>query len=165
MTRMPKEIERKFLVSSDAWRAQADAGMPFLQGYLCEPKTASVRVRIEGQTARLNIKGATLGISRTEFEYEIPLQDADEILRTLCTGPLVEKTRYHVRHGNHVWEIDVFAGDNAGLIVAEIELSREDEAFEKPEWLGSEVSHDARYYNVMLAKHPYKNWKANPSIP
>lgn len=162
MARMAKEIERKFLVNGDAWRARAQAGVPYVQGYLCEPNTASVRVRIEGQVARLNIKGATLGISRHEYEYEIPRADADEMLRTLCTGPLIEKTRYHVEHGNHVWEIDVFAGDNAGLIVAEIELDREDEIFEKPEWLGSEVSHDARYYNVMLAKNPYKNWKAGP---
>lgn len=159
MARMGKEIERKFLVTSEAWRTHAEAGVPFLQGYLCEPKTASVRVRIEGPVARLNIKGATLGISRAEYEYAIPVQDADEILRTLCAGPLVEKTRYHVHHRDHLWEIDVFAGDNAGLIVAEIELRREDETFDKPDWLGAEVSHESRYYNVMLAQHPYKNWK------
>ncbi len=155
---MAREIERKFLVINDGWRDGADHGVRFKQGYLCEPNTASVRVRIEGDVARLNIKSATLGISRHEYEYDVPLRDAEEMLKSLCGGPLIEKTRYHVEHGPHVWEIDVFDGDNAGLIVAELELQREDEPFEKPAWLGAEVSHEKRYYNVMLAKHPFKDW-------
>jgi adenylate cyclase len=156
---MPQEIERKFLVRNDAWRAAADHGTRYKQGYLCEPRFASVRVRIEGEVARLNIKSATLGISRREYEYDIPLRDAEDMLKTLCDGPVIEKTRYHVEHGDHVWEIDVFDGDNAGLVVAELELQREDEPYEPPDWLGAEVSHDKRYYNVMLARHPYKDWK------
>lgn len=156
---MPKEIERKFLVSSTAWHDSAGPGVRYRQGYLCEPKLASVRVRIEGEVARLNIKSATVGITRLEYEYDIPVRDAEEMLKTLCDGPVIEKTRYHVEHGDHVWEIDVFEGDNAGLIVAELELQREDEPFERPAWVGAEVSHDMRYYNVMLAKHPYKDWK------
>jgi adenylate cyclase len=156
---MAREIERKFLVAGDGWRMHADHGVRFVQGYLCDPKTASVRVRIEGEVARLNIKSAMLGISRHEYEYPIPLHDAEEMLQELCDGPCIAKTRYHVEHAGRVWEVDVFDGDNAGLIVAEIELDREDEPFERPGWLGAEVSHDARYYNVMLAKNPYKNWK------
>ncbi len=155
---MGKEIERKFLVRDAGWRAQAGPGVSYRQGYLTGTEKSSVRVRIEGDRARLNIKSATLGVSRQEFEYDIPLQDAKEILATLCQGPLIEKQRYHVPHGGHTWEVDVFAGDNAGLIVAEIELSREDEDFELPAWAGDEVSHDTRYYNVCLVTHPYKDW-------
>ncbi len=156
---MPQEIERKFLVLNDSWRSAADHGVRFKQGYLCEPKSASVRVRIEGDVARLNIKSATLGISRHEYEYAIPVRDAEDMLKTLCEGPVIEKTRYHVENANHVWEIDVFEGDNEELVVAELELKSEDEVFERPAWLGREVSHDKRYYNVMLVNNPYKNWK------
>ncbi len=152
------EIERKFLLRDDSWRADADAGSVMRQGYLIGARRASVRVRISGERAHLNIKSATLGIERQEYEVEIPLTDAEELLDTLCERPLIEKTRYHVRHDRHTWEIDVFSGDNAGLVVAEIELGSADEAFEKPAWLGQEVSHDKRYYNVCLVTHPYQDW-------
>ncbi len=155
---MASEIERKFLLRDDRWRADADAGMVMRQGYLVGAKQASVRVRISGERADLNIKGMTLGIERQEFEYAIPLAEAEELLDTLCERPLIEKTRYHVRHGEHTWEIDVFSGDNAGLVVAEIELCSVDEDFERPDWLGEDVSHDARYYNVCLVTHPFKDW-------
>ena len=155
---MGVEIERKYLVKSDAWRELADAGTEYLQGYLIGARQASVRVRIEGNQAFLNIKSMTLDISRLEFQYPIPLADAREMLTQLCAKPLVEKTRYRVPHANHVWEIDVFAGVNQGLIVAEVELAAEDESLELPSWIGEEVSHDARYYNVNLARQPYTTW-------
>ncbi len=156
---MGTEIERKFLVRNERWREAADAGTRYRQGYLIGSARASVRVRIEGEVARLNIKSATLGVRRSEYEYPIPVADAEELLETLCEQPLVEKTRYHVAVGAHRWEVDVFAGDNAGLVVAELELADESEAFEHPPWLGEEVSHDPRYYNVMLARHPYREWR------
>jgi len=156
---MAIEIERKFLVADERWREQADAGQRLAQGYLIGASHASVRVRIEGERANLNIKSATLGIQRQEYEYPIPLTDAREILDTLCEKPIIEKTRYHVEHAGHTWEIDVFDGDNAGLVVAEIELNHESESFESPDWLGEEVSDDVRYYNVSLVKHPYKEWR------
>lgn len=156
---MAIEIERKFLVTNNDWKEGADAGTLFRQGYLSNSETASVRVRIEGHTANLNIKSATLGIRRSEYEYEIPLQDATELLDTLCQKPLIEKHRYRVSHRNHLWEIDVFSADNAGLIVAEVELSDEQESIELPAWIGKEVSDDPRYYNVCLVEHPYKLWK------
>lgn len=155
---MPVEIERKFLVINDTWRASADGGVRFRQGYLIGTSLASVRIRIEGEQANLNIKGATLGVRRQEYEYPIPLDEANELIETLCEKPLIEKTRYTVKHGVHLWEVDIFEGDNAGLIVAEIELSGENEPFEHPSWLGEEVSDDPRYYNVSLVKHPYREW-------
>ncbi len=155
---MATEIERKFLVNDDRWRQQADTGTVFRQGYLLGSEHSSVRVRIEGNRANLNIKSATLGVRRQEYEYEIPLADAREMLDTLCVQPLIEKTRYRLAEGDHLWEIDVFGGDNAGLVVAEIELADEQEQFIRPDWLGEEVSHDPRYYNVSLVHHPYKDW-------
>ncbi|MFO8025657.1 CYTH domain-containing protein [Thiohalophilus sp.] len=156
---MAIEIERKFLVNSDRWRAQADAGQHLAQGYLIGAREASVRVRIEGERANLNIKSATLGIYRQEYEYPIPLADAREMIDTLCEKPVIEKTRYHVKHADHTWEVDVFEGENAGLVVAEIELTSESETFEQPDWVGEEVSADPRYYNVSLVKHPFKAWR------
>lgn len=156
---MGVEIERKFLVRDASWRAAADAGTRYRQGYLVGSTLASVRVRIEGDVARLNIKGATLGVRRDEYEYPIPLADAERLLDTLCDKPLIEKTRYHVTHAGRVWEVDVFAGDNAGLVVAEVELPDEAAPLELPPWAGAEVSHDTRYYNVCLVKHPYKAWR------
>ena len=153
------EIERKFLLKDDSWRDHADAGTEYRQAYLVGSKAASVRVRIEGDEARLNIKSATLGITRQEYEYTIPMDDAHDLLNELCEQPVIEKTRYHVMHEGHEWEIDVFKGDNDGLVVAEIELPSADAAFEKPPWAGEEVSEDPRYYNVSLVKNPYKNWK------
>ncbi|MEK7323120.1 MAG: CYTH domain-containing protein [Pseudomonadota bacterium] len=156
---MATEIERKFLVLNDDWRRQAAPGARLRQGYLSSGAACSIRVRSAGDHAQLNIKSATLGVSRREYEYAIPVGDASELLDHFCDGPLIEKTRYAVEYAGHVWEVDVFEGDNAGLIVAEIELDSEDEVFEKPAWAGVEVSHDPRYYNVCLVKHPYKDWR------
>ncbi|HEB85923.1 MAG TPA: CYTH domain-containing protein [Gammaproteobacteria bacterium] len=152
------EIEKKFLLRNSDWRQHADAGTLFKQGYLVGSEKSSVRVRIEGDKANINIKSATLGVRRQEFEYPIPLEDAQILLGTLCQKPLIEKTRYHVPYAGHVWEIDVFEGDNTGLVVAEIELADEEEVFARPDWLGEEVSEDPRYYNVSLVKHPFCDW-------
>lgn len=152
------EIERKYLLKDESWRHRVDAGTCFRQGYLIGAKQASVRVRIEGDKAFLNIKGMTLGVKRQEYQYSIPLNEANELLDTLCEKPLVEKTRYIIHDGDHKWEIDEFKGDNAGLIVAEIELESENELFSLPSWVGVEVSNDPRYYNVNLVKHPYNSW-------
>jgi len=152
------EIERKFLLKDESWRQQADAGTHYRQGYLIGAKQASVRVRIEGDKAYLNIKSMTLGVRRYEYQYPIPLDEANEMLDTLCEKPLVEKTRYKVHHGNHEWEIDVFAGANTGLVVAEVELESEQDKLILPSWAGVEVSDEPRYYNVNLVKHPYTTW-------
>lgn len=155
---MAREVERKFLVTDERWRADADRGTRMRQGYLGRAEGASVRVRQAGERAWLNIKGATLGVERQEYEYEIPLADAREMLETLCHEPLVEKTRYRVPVSGHFWEVDVFEGANAGLVVAEVELADPDERFEKPPWAGAEVSGLARYYNVCLVGYPYRDW-------
>ncbi|MCG6969258.1 MAG: CYTH domain-containing protein [Gammaproteobacteria bacterium] len=155
---MANEIERKFLVTNDSWREQVFRQSKMCQGYLNDNQQSSVRVRVAGDQAYLNIKSATLGVFRKEYEYAIPADDAHEMLSEMAQKPLIEKTRYYVKYADHVWEVDVFEGDNAGLIVAEVELSREDEAFERPPWAGEEVSSDPRYYNVCLVKHPYKSW-------
>lgn len=155
---MATEIERKFLLLSDSWLSDIDSKLHIVQGYLATNEFSSTRIRIQDDKANINIKSATLGITRTEFEYAIPLDDALLMLNDLCIKPVIEKTRYTVRQQHHTWEIDVFSGDNEGLIVAEIELSSPDEAFVKPSWLGEEVSNDVRYYNVCLAKTPYKTW-------
>ena len=158
------EIERKFLLVDDAWRAAAHKVVPMAQGYLNDlamvdsgAMQTSVRVRIEGESAFLNIKSREAGPSRQEFEYEIPLADARALL-ALCVGGKIDKRRHYVQHAGHLWEIDEFHGDNAGLVVAEIELDHADEAFERPDWLGSEVTDDPRYYNLALASHPYTRW-------
>lgn len=155
---MSLEIEKKFLVVDDRWRAAAGAGVRYRQGYLSESGPGSVRVRVGGERAYLNIKSATLAQQRLEYEYEIPLADAEEMLDRVCLKPLVEKTRFEVEHEGHTWEVDVFEGDNEGLIVAEIELDDVQEHFARPPWVGEEVSDDPRYYNVCLVKHPYKSW-------
>jgi len=155
---MPLEIERKFLLRSDAWREQATTRVLMRQGYLSGGSRASIRARIAGDRAWLNLKSKRSGMTRLEYEYSIPVAEADEILNELSEGPLVEKYRHEISIGAHTWEIDEFLGDNAGLIVAEIELSDEAEAFERPEWLGAEVTEDQRYYNFNLAKRPYKTW-------
>ena len=155
---MAVEIERKFLVTDDSWRQEAGPGIQYRQAYMTQAgDRGSVRVRIGNGHAWLNIKSATLDVTRLEFEYPVPLKDAHEMADKLC-GRSVDKTRYEVKQGKHTWEIDVFEGDNAGLVVAEIELRSEDETFEKPGWLGKEVSDDARYYNVSLVDNPYKDW-------
>lgn len=158
---MPVEIERKFLVVGDAWRSAVERTLPMAQGYLAGPPQArcSVRVRVAGEAAFLNIKSLGDGIARDEYEYAIPVVDARRMLDTLA-GELVVKRRHHVTLGAHLFEIDEFEGDNAGLVVAEVELASIDEAFARPEWLGREVSHLARYYNLNLATHPYARWSA-----
>ncbi|MEQ6341661.1 MAG: CYTH domain-containing protein [Gammaproteobacteria bacterium] len=155
---MAIEIERKFLVRNDTWRNHAADGVFYRQGYLASSPSCSIRVRSGGGKGYLNLKSATLGVTRKEYEYEVPEQEANEMLNLFCEGPLIEKTRYNVEHAGHIWEVDVFAGDNDGLIVAEIELDDADEAFELPGWAGEEVSHDSRYYNVCLVTHPFKDW-------
>lgn len=155
---MATEIERKFLLKDDSWKAMADEGNHYRQGYFSRPDKASIRVRLSANKAYLNIKSAELGIRRLEYEYEIPVADASEMLERLCVTPLIEKTRYLIKYAEHIWEVDVFEGDNAGLVVAEIELSSEDEDFQRPPWLGEEVSEDPRYYNVCLVKHPFRDW-------
>ncbi|TDJ20888.1 MAG: CYTH domain-containing protein [Gammaproteobacteria bacterium] len=155
---MATEIERKFLVLNDDWRGIVESDMQIIQAYLASNEFSSTRIRIQGDKANINIKSATLGITRTEFEYAIPVDDAQLMIDNLCIKPVIEKTRYIVKHMQHRWEIDVFSGDNKGLIVAEIELSSPDETFEKPSWIGEEVSNDARYYNVCLVRNPYNTW-------
>jgi len=159
---MPLEIERKFLVFGDAWKEQSEDAVYLRQGYLNIEKQCSVRVRTDGHSGWLNIKGVTIGAQRREFEYEIPVKEAEELLQYFSTGPLIEKRRYFVRSGRHIWEIDVFEGENKGLVVAEIELEDPDEDFERPNWLGAEVTHDARYYNTHLARKPYLSWDLSP---
>ena len=152
---MAKEIERKFLVKEGSWRRAK--GTEYRQGYLNSAKERIVRVRTINDTGYLTIKGITVGASRMEFEYEIPLQDANELL-TLCEKPLIEKIRYKVEDGGVVWEVDEFAGDNQGLIVAEVELQSEDQQFSKPDWVTEEVTGDPRYFNSNLIKNPYTAW-------
>jgi adenylate cyclase len=154
---MGEEIERKFLVKEQSWRERAK-GTAFRQGFLSTAPERTVRVRAAGGRGTLTIKSKSVGARRAEYEYEIPHSDAEEMLDTLCERPLIEKVRYVLEHGGHTWEIDVFEGDNAGLIVAEIELGEEDEAFERPSWLGDEVTDDPRYFNSNLVSHPFKNW-------
>lgn len=154
---MPTEIERKFLLQSppiDQW----GEGVKMRQGYLARGEHATARVRVAGTRGRLTIKGPTVGISRAEFEYEIPCSEAEELL-TLCEGGLIEKRRWRVPYQGHVWEVDVFEGENSGLLIAEIELSAEDETFERPDWIGAEVSGDPRYFNGYLSRHPYQTWR------
>lgn len=154
---MNNEIERKFLVVNEDWKKDVQCEYTLKQGYLNTSKELTTRIRTKGKQAFITIKGKTEGISRTEFEYEIPLKDALELLK-LCQNSNIEKTRYEVKIENHTWEIDVFEGDNLGLIVAEIELSSEDEVFAKPSWLGKEVSFDERYFNACLAEKPFLEW-------
>jgi adenylate cyclase len=163
---MPIEIERKYLVAGDSWRAAAHQVVPMAQGYLNDLATmgsgamrASVRVRIAGDDAFLNLKSGDAGPTRQEFDYPIPVADARALL-ALCVGGLVVKRRHYVMHAGHLWEVDEFEGDNAGLVVAEIELQAADEAFARPDWLGAEVTESTRYYNLALATCPYSQWSA-----
>ena len=156
---MGVEIERKFLLASDAWRAEIERSQRMDQGYLGGER-ASVRVRIAGDAAFLNIKSKQGGAARLEFEYPLPLADARQLLEELALPGRIAKQRHYVRHAGHLWEIDEFEGENAGLVVAEIELSRPDEDFVRPPWLGAEVTDDLRYYNAALAQHPYGRWAA-----
>lgn len=151
------EIERKFLVKDDSWKAAAEPGQVCRQGYLCSGGGKTVRVRIIGGRAFLTIKGPTSGISRAEYEYEIPVDDAETML-TLCGDP-VEKVRYFVLHAGMQWELDVFSGANEGLVLAEIELESESQQIDLPNWAGQEVSGDKRYFNAYLAQHPFSLWR------
>ena len=158
---MAIEIEHKFLLANDDWREHIIRSVKYRQGYLNSQATSSIRVRICDDNAWLNIKSATIGTHRHEYEYEIPLTDANEIINILCRKPIIEKTRHFVINDGNTWEIDEFDGDNQGLIVAEIELSEIGKAFSKPHWLGEDVTHDLRYYNNNLAIHPYLDWHEN----
>ena len=159
------EIERKFLVTGDGWRNAAHKVVPMAQGYLNDlalvetgAMRASVRVRIEGDMARLNIKSRELGARRQEFEYDIPLDDAHALL-ALSVGGRIEKRRHYIEHAGHLWEVDEFLGDNAGLVVAEIELDAVDAPFERPHWIGAEATEAPRYYNLALASRPFAQWR------
>ena len=156
---MAKEIERKFLVNMNFWQP-TDSGSRFLQGYLpmSEKTKAVVRVRISGKRSWLTIKGENRGMMRPEFEYPIPLADAVQMLDELCVRPFIEKTRYLVPYEGADWAVDVFEGDNAGLVVAEIELASEDQKIVLPPWVGKEVTDDPRYYNSNLMAHPFCRW-------
>jgi adenylate cyclase len=155
-----QEIERKFLVSDDGWRAAATSSTPMRQGYLASDENRTVRVRVAGDRAFVTIKGRAVGLVRPEFEYEIPAADG-EALMALCLPSPVVKTRHLVPHAEHVWEVDVFEGANAGLIVAEVELQRADERVDLPSWVGDEVSHESRYTNARLAAQPWAQWEHN----
>ena len=155
---MGTEIERKFLLQSDAWRNEVRDSVRLVQGYLARGDRSAIRIRIKGDEAELNIKKTLDGINRLEYEYQIPVGDAREILDQVALKPLIDKTRHHVVRGDHLWEIDEFYGDNAGLVVAEIELGNADEDFDRPAWLGEEVSLDQRYYNSNLSELPYTKW-------
>ncbi len=154
---MAKEIERKFLVEGESWRALAD-GVAYRQGYLSTVKERTVRVRTIGDDGYLTIKGITVGATRSEFEYPIPAADANEMLDELCEKPIIEKNRYKIPQGDITWEVDEFFGVNDGLIVAEVELQSEDQSFDKPDWVGDEVTGDPRYYNANLIAKPFTTW-------
>jgi adenylate cyclase len=158
---MAIEIEHKFLLANNDWRKHIIRSTKYRQGYLSSQASSSIRIRISNDHAWLNIKSATIGTHRHEYEYEIPLKDANEIINILCRKPIIEKTRHFVIHDENTWEIDEFDGDNRGLIVAEIELPEIGKAFSKPHWLGEEVTHDVRYYNNNLAIYPYSTWPEN----
>ena len=156
---MAKEIERKFLVKGEAWKALAK-GTSYRQGYLNSIKERTVRVRTIADKGYQTVKGITTGATRAEYEYEIPAADADAMLTDLCEKPIIEKNRYKIQAGPHVWEIDEFLGENRGLVVAEVELMSEDQAFQKPEWIGGEVTGDPRYFNSNLIKNPFTRWQS-----
>ncbi len=175
---MAIEIERKFLVKNDDWRTLATGtasidtasigtasigtaftGTVYRQGYMVSDIDRTVRVRLAGDRGYITIKTATSGISRSEFEYEIPDSDASELLDTLCDRPLIEKTRYKIPYGDLIWEVDEFVGENQGLIVAEVELNHADQLVSLPDWIGQEVSDDPRYFNSNLVKYPFSQWK------
>lgn len=154
---MGKEIERKFLVEGDDWKSLAKP-TSYRQGYLSTVKERTVRVRTINDKAFLTIKGLTVGISKLEFEYEVPLADGNKLLDELCEKPLIEKNRYKIEYGGLIWEVDEFFGDNDGLTVAEVELKSEDQKFDKPSWIREEVSGDPKYFNSNLIKNPFKTW-------
>lgn len=155
---MAYEIERKFLLKSDAWRADIYHTRDIKQAYFCNTEKASMRVRISDKAAYLSAKTMTIDIRRHEFEYQIPLHDGEFMIEYMCSGSAIIKQRHLVKVDQHTWEIDEFEGDNKGLIVAEVELKHESELFMKPAWLGQEVSRDLRFMNMSLVTNPYKGW-------
>ena len=159
---MGVEIERKFLLASDAWKDEVEKSLYMRQGYLSRDAQTSVRIRICGDRADINLKSTRDGVYRLEYEYPIPMADARELLGKVVHRPLIEKTRHILHVAGHCWEIDEFHGENAGLVVAEIELGSVDEVFHHPQWLGEEISADARYYNSNLSKLPYRCWIKDP---
>ncbi|MEI2786160.1 MAG: CYTH domain-containing protein [Candidatus Nanopelagicales bacterium] len=155
---MALEIERKFLVINDTWMSDVRLRTRIVQGYLAHTDTTTVRVRIKGEVAFLTIKGTSKGISRTEYEYEIPVADAEAMLAEMAQGPVIDKVRHLIDVDGHTWEFDVFAGENAGLVMAEIELASDSQEYTVPGWAGLDVSDDPRYYNVNLASNPFRQW-------
>lgn len=159
---MAREIERKFLLKNTDWKKAAYQKTHFAQGYLNDisdqTSKSSVRVRLEGDKANMNIKSLEIGLSRDEYEYEIPYAEGQKMLASLSVGPVIEKDRYLVKFGHHTWEIDEFHGDNAGLVVAEVEMQSEDDRVEIPDWVGREVTEEVRFYNISLSKKPYNSW-------
>ncbi|MCH8013090.1 MAG: CYTH domain-containing protein [Candidatus Marinimicrobia bacterium] len=154
---MGKEIERKFLVKESNWQ-KSSKGLLIQQGYIVIRKEKVVRIRIMNDKGYLTIKGTTTGATRNEYEYEIPLEDASQMLNNLCEKPILEKHRYKINHDGMTWEIDIFHRENEGLIVAEIELEYEDQEFEKPDWVNMEVTDDLKYFNANLVKNPFNKW-------
>src|SRR5579863_4526788 len=155
---MAIEIERKFVVLGERWRPEVSSSTLLRQGYLANTARASVRVRLAGNEAWLSVKAMTPGAARAEYEVAIPVADGQDMLGSLCEGPLIEKWRHIVVYAGDRWEIDEFLGDNAGLVVAEIELESETQQFVRPDWLGAEVTHQERYYNFRLSQRPYRQW-------
>nr|CRH07032.1 putative Adenylate cyclase [Candidatus Magnetococcus massalia] len=155
---MSVEIERKFRVAHDGWRNQAE-GTLYRQGFLSTHKDRVVRIRVVGNQGTLTIKGRSQGAVRPEFEYTIPVEEANNMLENLCEHPLIEKWRYKIHIGEHMWEVDEFLGDNAGLILAEVELDAPDTPVEIPDWVGREVTEDGRYANASLVSNPYSSWQ------
>lgn len=156
---MATEIERKFRVEGEAWRQHVGTGKIYRQGYLSTDAERTVRVRVVGQQGYVTIKGKMVGVSRQEFEYTIPLDDATAMLEGLCLRPLIEKTRYRLPYAGLIWEIDEFSGENQGLIIAEVELADEHQRIQLPDWVGDEVTDDARYVNANLVMHPFSQWR------
>lgn len=154
---MGKEIERKFIVKDSDWQEGA-SGVSCRQGYIPTVNQVTVRVRVMGDQGYITLKGQHKGITRTEYEYTVPVSDANQMLDTLCAKPIIEKTRYTLTFADMVWEIDVFSGENEGLVIAEVELEDEGQPVTLPSWVGEEVSHDPRYRNANLVRNPYKNW-------
>jgi len=154
---MAKEIERKFLVKGNSWR-HLTKGTKFKQGYLSTDKERSVRIRTIKDKGYITIKGISVGATRSEYEYEIPFDDAKKMLNELCVHPLIEKTRFKIQYGNILIEVDEFFGENEGLILAEVELNNENQQLNLPDWIGKEVTNDSKYFNVNLVKNPFKNW-------
>ena len=154
---MAREIERKFLVRDKRYRQLAEP-ISCRQGYLSTAKERIVRVRVEGDKAYLTVKGATSGIMRTEYEYEIPPSEAEEMLERLCEKPIIEKDRYEIEYDGMIWQVDEFHGPNEGLVVAEVQLDRQDQKITLPDWIGEEVSHEPKYFNSNLVQNPYSNW-------